>query len=184
MCCKSRNILRRMQAIRAAWGARLRRAREARGLTQGGLARLVGVSVSTVSRAESGQFAVQDELKLAFARALAVDMNALWPWPALDEPERERGAPGGPAGGLAGSGERVPAGVAAAGPGAPERVPADNQPGVVTVRELAALLGMHPATLYAHLDSGDFPLTPLPLPGRRRFSRSQVERLLRGDDPA
>ena len=57
-------------------------------------------------------------------------------------------------------------------------------PSVLTVRQVARLLDVHPATLYAHLESGKFPLKPLNLPGRTRFSRAQVERFRAGAPPA
>lgn len=159
-----------MQETQMIWAARLRAAREHRGLTQRDVARRCGVSVSTISRIESGLVSASDELKWCIAAALGERMDLLWAWPAVIPPG-ERAA----------TRQERPAATLAPHP---EEPPAREAPGVVSVRELAAMLGVQPATLYAHLESGKFPLKPLNLPGRTRFSRVQVERFLAGEPPA
>jgi hypothetical protein len=131
--------------------------------------------VSTISRVEAGQVAAQDELKWEIAGVLGERMQALWQWPERDDPVPSS-APGAVEPGPAD--EPAPA----------DDIPADRpaiiagEPSVLTVKELARVLGLHPTSIYAHLDAEDFPLKPLPLPGHRRFSRVQVERFLKGED--
>jgi predicted DNA-binding transcriptional regulator AlpA len=50
-----------------------------------------------------------------------------------------------------------------------------NEPAVLTVRQLARVLAIHPTSIYAHLKAGDFPRRPIPLPDHTRFSRREVD---------
>jgi putative transcriptional regulator len=156
------------------WGEQVRQARTLRGWSQADLARRCESSVSTISRVETGAVAAQDELKWRIAQALGLPLNELWGWPdtmppsdnRLDEPEpvsepvRERALE--PRWRLFDD----------------EAQPGEVTQGVLNVRQLATVLGIHTTTIYAHLSAGDFPLKPLPLPGHRRFSRLAVERFL------
>lgn len=64
----------------SAWGARLRAAREAAGLTQVQLAERSGRSQATVSQVESGVRARPDtDTQVAFATALGVPVTDLFP---------------------------------------------------------------------------------------------------------
>jgi len=61
------------------WGANLRQARIAAGLTQTQLAELGGVGQASVSRWESGKEDITDDNKITVARVLSVDPDQLFP---------------------------------------------------------------------------------------------------------
>lgn len=67
------------------WGARLREARRARGLTQPQLAAMAGVAQQSVSKMERGESCPHDRVKLQLARALGVNPGTLFPWPGPAE---------------------------------------------------------------------------------------------------
>lgn len=62
-----------------AWGANLRRARLAAGLSQQLLADLVDVRAATISRWESGKSGIRDHHKIAVANALGRKPSSLFP---------------------------------------------------------------------------------------------------------
>lgn len=66
-------------AVNAAFGARLRQARSAKGFSQGELASLVGLSRVTIATIETGKQNVQLQHLFLFARALNVAVDTLIP---------------------------------------------------------------------------------------------------------
>jgi putative transcriptional regulator len=63
------------------WGARLRAARQAAGLTQTELAKMCGINAYTVCHIENGDHRPSDKNKLQFARALETTVETLFPYP-------------------------------------------------------------------------------------------------------
>ena len=74
------------EAVLAAVGPRLRTLRQLRGTTLTQLAELTGISVSTLSRLESGGRKPTLELLLALAKAHQVPLDELVGAPATDDP--------------------------------------------------------------------------------------------------
>jgi len=81
------------------FSSRLRKLREARGLTQKDLAKRIEIEVVQVSRYERGQYLPNAETLVALARVLQIDLNLLLlgetsgttePLPVLDIPLLER----------------------------------------------------------------------------------------------
>jgi transcriptional regulator with XRE-family HTH domain len=67
------------EAVREAWGRNIIARRDELGITQRGLAELVGVSVPSVCRWETGKSAPKDEHKALVAKALELDARFLFP---------------------------------------------------------------------------------------------------------
>lgn len=61
------------------WADNIRSARQAAGLNQTELARLIGTTQSAVSRWENGSSGITDEKKVAVARVLGVRVGLLFP---------------------------------------------------------------------------------------------------------
>lgn len=64
------------------WGSRLRAIRKAKGLTLNQLSRLADVDQSHLSKIERGVLGTSDDTRLRIAKALDVDPNDLWAYPA------------------------------------------------------------------------------------------------------
>lgn len=79
-----------LDAVLAAVGPRLRGIRQRRGATLAQLARTTGISVSTLSRLESGQRRPTLELLLPLARAHQVPLDELVDAPATGDPRVHR----------------------------------------------------------------------------------------------
>ncbi|MEU0054905.1 XRE family transcriptional regulator [Streptomyces sp. NPDC006334] len=75
-----------MEEVLAEVGPRLRRLRKARGATLAGLSEATGISVSTLSRLESGLRKPSLELLLPIARAHEVALDELVGAPAVRDP--------------------------------------------------------------------------------------------------
>jgi transcriptional regulator with XRE-family HTH domain len=75
-----------LEAVLTAVGPRLRRVRQQRGVTLAALARATGISVSTLSRLESGGRRPSLELLLPIARAHQVPLDELVGAPAVGDP--------------------------------------------------------------------------------------------------
>ncbi|MEU3778825.1 XRE family transcriptional regulator [Streptomyces sp. NPDC032472] len=73
-------------AVLAAVGPRLRELRKKRGITLAGLAQSTGISVSTLSRLESGERRPNLELLLPLARAYRVPLDELVGAPPVGDP--------------------------------------------------------------------------------------------------
>jgi transcriptional regulator with XRE-family HTH domain len=164
-----------VREVHVEWGDRLRRARVERGLTRAAVARACGVATSTISRAEMAVSAPSDELKWKIAGALRLPMNELWPWPDGIPPIPEVAPRADRAG------RRLAYGEGPGGTAVREAGESEDGAAVLSVAQVARLLGMKPASVYAHIEAGDLPFKPLDLPGRKRFSRTQVERFLAGE---
>jgi excisionase family DNA binding protein len=54
---------------------------------------------------------------------------------------------------------------------------------LLTIPQLASMVGLHASTLYRSLDRGEFPLPLIKLGGRIRVSRAAAERLIQGAAP-
>lgn len=66
--------------IAVVWGARLKAARLAAGLTQVELADKMGASQHTISRLERGEHRPSDESKIALARCFETTVEELFPY--------------------------------------------------------------------------------------------------------
>ena len=90
----------REQWPKAEFGACLRRAREAAGLSQQALAVRAGVSVFAVSKIEQGAVEPSWPMACALADAMGVSLDSLRPPKKADPPENDPGggATGSPAG--------------------------------------------------------------------------------------
>ncbi|KUJ64797.1 XRE family transcriptional regulator [Streptomyces albus subsp. albus] len=75
-----------MDEVLAAVGPRLRRVRRERGCTLAALSKVTGISVSTLSRLESGQRRPSLELLLPIAQAHQVPLDELVGAPAVGDP--------------------------------------------------------------------------------------------------
>ena len=75
-----------MEDVLAAVGPRLRRIRKERGSTLAALSKTTGISVSTLSRLESGQRKPSLELLLPIARAYQVPLDELVGAPPVGDP--------------------------------------------------------------------------------------------------
>ncbi|MFB9909696.1 helix-turn-helix domain-containing protein [Allokutzneria oryzae] len=75
-----------MEAVLNEVGPRLKRVRKERGATLSALSRATGISVSTLSRLESGQRRPSLELLLPIARAHKVPLDELVGAPEVDDP--------------------------------------------------------------------------------------------------
>jgi len=63
-----------------------------------------------------------------------------------------------------------------------ERTGTARERPLLTIPELADLVGMHPSTLYRAITRGDFPVPIVRFGDRIRVPRVAVERLLYGED--
>lgn len=70
--------MRPMRRLRAVWGARIRKAREAAGLSQWEFAKALDVNQSAASRWESGLASPEDWRRPIIAALLGVDANELF----------------------------------------------------------------------------------------------------------
>ena len=69
-----------------------------------------------------------------------------------------------------------------AGPG-PTLADLDRLPPTLTTPQLAALLGVHPESVYDGVRRGDFPLEPIRVGRRILWATAAVLRLLRVEEP-
>ena len=70
-----------MDEVRRTWGRRVAAARRDAKLSQFQLAVNIGVSPSAISAIEQGTRGGRDDLRMAIARALGVDVNELFAYP-------------------------------------------------------------------------------------------------------
>jgi transcriptional regulator with XRE-family HTH domain len=75
-----------------AWGKRIAEARRRMGLTQAGLADLLNVAQSTVSKWENGTLAPDDASKFRLAETLDQSLEQLFSWPIFITPDHEKAA--------------------------------------------------------------------------------------------
>lgn len=71
--------------LRAEWGARIRAAREARGLTVAKLARRADVDQGNLSRIERGVQGVSDDMRMRISAALETEVADLFCYPSVAE---------------------------------------------------------------------------------------------------
>lgn len=71
--------------LRAEWGAKIRAARQERGLTVSKLARLADVDQGNLSRVERGVQGVSDDMRMRIAAALGVEVSELFAYPPISE---------------------------------------------------------------------------------------------------
>lgn len=82
----------RMEGIHEAWGTKVRKRREALGLTQEALAHRTGLRQSTISRVENGTQIPSDRAKWLLCGVLRCTLDELFPWPAIVPPIPEAAA--------------------------------------------------------------------------------------------
>lgn len=70
-----------MDSCSDRWGANLRAARMAAGLTQVQLAQLVGLNQYTICKIENGDHRPKDQSRLDFARIFGLRVEDLFPYP-------------------------------------------------------------------------------------------------------
>ena len=64
--------------LQIAWGHRLREVRTERDMSGSELAKKAGVTRQHIQRIETGQTAVSDDVRIAIASALGVEVNAIF----------------------------------------------------------------------------------------------------------
>lgn len=75
--------------LRAEWGRRLTRAREALGLSIGDLARRTGIHKSQLARFERGEAGLGDEARIKVAAAIGQQVASLFPYPTIPTTETD-----------------------------------------------------------------------------------------------
>lgn len=74
------------QNLATEWGRRLRELREERGLSLGEVARKAGTDKAWYSRIERGEVGARgpgDDMKMAIAAALGVQVSDIWSYPEV-----------------------------------------------------------------------------------------------------